>query len=354
MLLGVAATVLTLTMGRVTLAAGQLTTSGPSKEAITGTISGRVLNQAGQPVSGILVTLRHAVDSPRGKRLAMVDVRLGSITKVRGEFQLDRLTVGSYYIVAIPRNPPLDRESRFGYAITYYPGATRVEEAQAITIGAAATAEITLAPAHLARISGSVTGSDGLPARGGVLVVGHGDGLFGIDSRGVPIRPDGSFLVQGLPPGTYYLQMREGAWPPPRDVIPKVSGATVKVYDGDVTRVSVVPIGMVKVGGRVVLDAAARAFTRSSQIMVSAAPADWNGNPGPQRRGIVKDDGTFEFRTWPGPGYVRVWVGSKEWTTKAVLLSGVDVTAKDLDFRAGTEIKGLQVELGEPMVWPPR
>ena len=118
------------------------------------------------------------------------------------------------------------------------------------------------------------------------------------------------------------------------------------IYDGDVTRVRVLPIEMVKVTGRLIVDSARRSL-RPSDIRISAAPADWNGNPGPQRGGVVRDDFTFEFRTWPGAGYIRLWVGSQEWTAKMIRLNGVDVGEKDIDFRAGREISGLEVVLGK-------
>jgi hypothetical protein len=347
--------ILACVVGPATMAAGQASTSGPTPTPKTGVIVGRVLDPSGQPVSGVLVTLLQRRDSRGVTRVHPVDIRLGSITNASGEFRLDQLAAGSYYVVAIPRPIPrnqaiaADNEAyRFGYAITYYPGVERVSEARSVTVSASAatTAEIRLASAHLAEVSGTAIGADGHPARGGTMLVAHGDGLFGIDSVGVPIRPDGTFLVKGLPPGTYFLQLREGKWPPPRDVIPKVSGATVRVYDGDVKHVRAMPIEMVKVTGRLIVDPTQRSL-RPSEIRISGAPTDWNGNPGPQRAGTLRDDFTFEFRTWPSKGYIRVWVGSQEWTTKTVRLKGVDLAGKDIDF-SGPEISGVEVELGGP------
>jgi len=152
----------------------------------------------------------------------------------------------------------------------------------------------------------------------------------------------------GVPPGTYYLELREGQWPPRRDETPKVSGTKVTVSDGDVTRVRVMPIEMAKATGRLILDASQRSLLASG-ITVSGAPSDWDGNPGPQRSGTVNTDLSFEFRTWPGPGYIRVWVGPQEWTTKAVRLGGVEIGQRDIDFRAGEDISGLEVELDKPL-----
>jgi len=353
-----AVTMLAIAAGTATMAADQSRASGPPiGGAHKGVIAGRVTDPSGRPVPGVFVTLMQRSTSRGVTRLHPVNVRLGSTTNANGEYSLERLKAGPYYVVALPRDVPRNvrittdsQAYRFGHAITYHPAAERSSDAKVVNVGASApaTADITLAPAHLAEVSGTAIGSDGQPAKGGRLLVAHGDGLFGVDSMVVPIRPDGTFLVKGLPPGTYYLHVREGKWPPPVDVIPRVSGATVKVYDGDVRRVRVLPIEMVKIAGRVVGDA--RRSLRPSEMRVSGLPKDWNGNPGPTRGGIVKDDFTFEALAWPAAGFIRVGVGRQEWTVKALRLNGVDLGGNNIEFRAGHDISGLEVELGAPMV----
>ena len=102
---------------------------------------------------------------------------------------------------------------------------------------------------------------------------------------------------------------------------------------------------MVRATGRIVVDPALRASFPHAAIRVSAFPVPVDGNPGPQRGGQVQQDLTFEFRTWPMPGRVRVFIESSAWTVKAVRLNGVDITDKVIDFVQGAEITGLEVEL---------
>jgi len=341
----------------VTSAGGLAATQGRSGSARAGVIAGRVVDASNQPVPDVLVVPLWEIPSRHGKTIRPFDVRAGSTTNANGEFRVERLFAGSYYLVALPRNVPWGQPLpinsdayRFGYAITYYPSATRLADAKRIDVGdkPVTASAITMASAHLAQITGVAIASNGQPAHGGRLGVAHGDHLFGVDSIAVPIRPDGSFVIVGVPPGTYHLHLREGQWPPPRDVIPKVSVAKVTVADGDVRRVRVMPVEMVKATGRVVLDANQRSLLASG-IRISSSPTDSDGNPGPQRGGMVRDDLTFEFRTWPGPGYVRVFVGRQEWTTKAVRLNGVSIGDRDIDFQSGREISGLEVELGKPL-----
>lgn len=161
------------------------------------------------------------------------------------------------------------------------------------------------------------------------------------------IRPDGSFLLSGLPPGTYFLQFHEGPWPPPRDATPLVSGAKVVVDRHDLAGVRVVPIHMVRATGRVIVDLATRSSLQPAGISVGGNPVERDGNPGPQRSGRVKDDLTFEFATWPGPGYVRLLFDAPGWKVKAIRYKGVDVTDAGIDFKEGQEVSGIEVELAK-------
>ena len=312
-------------------------------------IVGRVLDPSGKPVPGTFVTA--LTPEPQDRRaFRFVSARLQSITNERGEFRLEGLYFGEFYVVALPRNQPLDagqRPNRAGYANTFHPNAVRVADAKRIRVTPSGppSADIVLTPARLSVISGLVTGSTGQPVSGGTLVMTHGDGFFGLNTRTLVIRPDGTFVAPALPLGTYHLQFRESAWPPPRGEIPKISGATVVVGDTDIGNVAVKPIFMVQGTGRLIVDPAARAALSPSSIQIGAVPVDFDGNPGPQRPGTVKDDLIFEFKTWPAVCEIRVTLPSREWSVKAIRLNGVDVTDKPIEFVAGKDVSGLEIEL---------
>ena len=315
-------------------------------------IVGRVVDSTGRGVGGVYVSILHDNEGRRGApRLQPVSVRLYSITNQNGEFALEHLSPDSYCIVALPHDllsGTQNQLDRSGYAITYYPNASNAANAKSVIVTrtSGATANITLLPARLFVVSGSVTGSNGRPASDARLHIAHGDGLFGLGGLAATTRPDGTFALPGLPPGTYFLHMREGLWPPPRDVIPKVSVATVHVVDRDVNGVRVEPLPMVRATGRIIVDPAVRASMRPSTIQVGSSPVDFQGNPGPGRPGILRDDLTFEFRTWPALGYVRV-LPESEWSVTRVRLNGVDVTNTGIEFVAGRDVTGLEVELSK-------
>jgi hypothetical protein len=298
-------------------------------------------------VPDTFVTALRASSEP-GDDFRFVSARLGALTDDRGEYRLDGLSAGEFFLIALPHNPSRGGNAalqRTGFGNTFYPRVASFAEAKSVRIepGKPATADLTLLPAPVRTISGVVIGSNGQPVAGGRLNVAHGDGFFGLDTRALRVRPDGTFLAPGLQPGTYFLQFRESQWPPPRGVIPKVSQAKVVIGDADVTGVRVVPLDMVRGSGRVVLDGADHAGLDAGTVRVSAFPDPVDGNPGPQLAGMVKPDLTFEFRTWPMPSRVRVSIGSPGWVVKAVRHHGADITDKPIAFVQGRDVTGLDV-----------
>src|SRR5687767_8485842 len=158
-------------------------------------IVGRVVDQVGRPVPDVLVTLlQDGVHWNGVPRVGIVAANLGVRTDGNGTYRLDSLPLGSYYVVALPENPPLGADGRLnraGHGITYHPASTRANARQVtVTVKEAAVADITLLPATLASISGTVFGQDGKPVSGGTLGIAHGDGMFGVHSRSARLRSD--------------------------------------------------------------------------------------------------------------------------------------------------------------------
>jgi len=308
-------------------------------------IVGRVVAPGGLPVADVFVTV--LTPGPVGAAPFGRNIRLIAATNQRGEFRVSGLQPGEYYVLALPHNPVSDaggRRTNSGHGNAFYPNAVRFADAKTVPVRGTgpATVEITLPPVRVSTISGTVIASTGAPVRGGVLQMTHGDGLFGLDSRAVRIRPDGTFAAPALQPGTYILHYREGVWPPPRDVMPTVSGATVVVRDSDVTNVQVKPIQMVVARGRVTLGDGIALADALSSIQIGASSVGLDCCPGPQRPGSLNPDLTFEFRTWPYPGVIRL---PPQWAIKTIHLNGVDVSGKPIDFVEGRVVSGLEIEI---------
>jgi hypothetical protein len=323
---------------------------GTSAAGTRNAIAGRVLDAAGRPVSGVFVTLlQNSLHWNGVPRVGIVRMGLGVRTDTMGRYRLENLALGPYYVVALPENPPAGadgRANRAGFGTTYYPAAPLRADAREVTVtmNGPAAADITLAPAVLAVIAGTVIGQDGQPAGGGTLLIAHGDGLLGVHGRSTPLRPDGSFVLPALPPGTYILEFREGPWPPPRGAIPTVSHAKVVVDGVNVTGVRVAPIHRVRATGRIVVDQESRKLLAPAAIHVSGFPVI-DGMPGPTSAPTMNDDLSFAFEAWPGANFVRVVVDAPGWEVKRISYNGIDVMRVPIRFTEGQEISGIEVEI---------
>lgn len=308
-------------------------------------IVGRVTDANGQPVVDVFIT---ALRPDPARRYVMVSALLHTETDGRGQFRLDGMAQGDYYVVALPRNPAVVSQSmdRSGLANTFYPSSIDVDHAQKVNVAGLGpvTANIVLQPAHLATVSGIVTGSNGQTLAAPYVEIAHGDGFFGLDSRRVRLRPDGTFVAPGLQPGTYFFVVHESAWPPSRGVMPLVSQAKVLVNGQDTSDVRVRTIRLVSVTGRFTAALADRSALKPSAMNVSALPENFDGNPGPRLPATIRDDLSFEFETWPGTGKFRVTVPTA-FLVKAVRLNGVDVTDKYIEFSEGQRIAAVEIEL---------
>jgi hypothetical protein len=278
-----------------------------------------------------------------------VQANLGAMTDSSGRYELSLPYAGEVYLVALPRQMTRAAQ-RSGSGNTFHPNAARFADAVPLQVrpGPGLTADITLVPAQLAVVSGTVFDSTGKPAKGGRLLIALGDGLFGVGGQALSLRPDGRFVIPNVQPGTYFLQFRESAWPPPRGTVPVLSNAKVVVNGADVD-VRVVPIKPVRATGRLIIEGQ-EPDSRLDVIRVSAIPTPIDGNPGPSYPGTVTHEGAFEFRAWPLPSRIRVFAEDREYQVKTVRLNGRDLPHGLVDFDQRMEVFGLEVVIGSSVV----
>ena len=312
-------------------------------------VRGMVKDAGGNPVAMVLVTAVRRDERPglnRGPEAAErpyhpVQANLGAMTDSSGRYELSLPYADEVYLVALPRHSTRAAQ-RSGFGNTFHPSAARFAAAIPVQVrpGSEVTADITLVPARLAVLSGTVFDSTGQPAKGGRLLIALGDGLFGVGGQALSLRPDGRFTLPNVQPGTYFLQFRESAWPPPRGTVPLLSNAKVVVNGADVD-VRVVPIKPVRATGRLIVHGGPD--RRPEGLRVGALPVPIDGNPGPSYPGIVTPDGTFEFRAWPLPSRIRVFADDREYTVETVRLNGRDLPHGIVDFEKLGEVAGLEV-----------
>jgi hypothetical protein len=196
-------------------------------------------------------------------------------------------------------------------------------------------------------VSGQVLSSTGAPHWGGVVVLTSATGLAtaggrgagGLQGSGGRIEGDGWFRVSNVAPGRYRLQVRAGG----RDD-GEFARMDLTVGGADVDDLTIVTAPAGRLSGIVVTDTGEPLPVGSPGVQVMARPASpdgpFGGAGGAQSR--VGADGRFDIPNVIDARLVRV-TASGEWTLKAVLLDGEDVTDVPLDVAPGQVVGGLRV-----------
>ena len=309
-----------------------------------GVITGRILDEFGEPLADAQVAAQRYQNM--GGRRRLVPAGRPATTNDIGEFRLFAIPPGQYYLSAALRNFGMmgDTDDRSGYAPTYFPGTANMAEAQKVTIGLGQTVSdinMALMPTRTARITGTAVDLQGRPFVGVVMAMPRGDSMMMMFGPPGQIKPDGSFSINGLAPGTYMLQTQGGG--PDGDS----ASTEVTVSGDDVDGIRLVASKPSKAAGRIIVDAAAAQALRPSALRVVVQPAVFDmpmmgGMPGPA---VVNDDLTFELKTRPGRMKVALGGPPAGWTIRAVRYRGIDVSDSGIEFRANEDITDIEVEL---------
>jgi hypothetical protein len=300
---------------RLTVAADTHLTDIVFRLIPAGVISGRVLDEDGEPMPWVLVqAVRVAYSSSGGRR---EEVAGQASTNDLGEYRIFGLPPGRYLVRAsyrpgietvgprmvVQRSQP--QSGRMAYpAALFYPNAGSPTQAMAVKVhGGQETSGIdfTMLPARAYRISGEVSlaataGAEG--ARQPVSVSLQQEGADFSDPFShfqTFVLPGESFEISGVLPGTYVLwalQLRSGG--------PWVARLPVAVGDSDLTGLHLVLQPGQQVLGRVLSEGGTGSLTG---LQVTLAPDD--GRPFGRSTATVAPDGSFVLPN-VGPGRFRV------------------------------------------------
>lgn len=193
-----------------------------------GAIVGRVYDDIGEPLVDVRVqALRSRMVEGRRRLQPAGPV---DVTDDTGAYRLYGLPPGDYYVSATPTpvrpdlpagaplvapRPPTGVRSTI---TTLYPGTSNLDEAQHVTLGVGGEvpADVLIAPQRTATVSGVVISSTGAPAANAqvslqsqTLALGAAAMPPGTPplSLGTRAGPDGTFVLPGVPPGSYVLQV---------------------------------------------------------------------------------------------------------------------------------------------------
>jgi hypothetical protein len=307
-----------------------------------GAISGRVLDEAGEPVQGAFVGLM-TVRYERGRRRLVPANTPQRYTDDRGAFRIYSVPPGQYVLAAsVSDTLAFDLA---GYGPTYYPGTAAAGEARFTTMRAGSevtSLEFSLVPAATATVSGKLFDATGKPTTGGSFNLIPRSSLSSrIDAR---IGEDGSFTFRNVPPGQYVIQADRG----------RRSGSTegefgafpVTVGGGDLSGLVLRTSTGSRIAGHVVFEGATADAPPARGVSISPIPVDYDLTPSQIAVTEPDDQSRFELFGISGARRLQVTRVPSGWAVKAIVANGRDITDEVVAFgRADQSLDDVQVIL---------
>jgi protocatechuate 3,4-dioxygenase beta subunit len=332
---------------RIRLAEGRTLTNLdillPTGSAITGT----VVDEAGEPVAGIVIRALRPRDSTE-LRLASAFGASSERTDDRGRFRLFGLLPGTYFVAASTNSGIGTTEAREGWAATLYPGTTDTALASPLRIDAGrdlSGIDIMLGPPPAARVTGFAFDADGQPARSVLLSASQRTGALFLEPRTTTAGPDGAFGFPSVPPGEYVVQTTGpiGGLAFADLGRPFHFGmAYVTVGDTDPPPVTVRAGRGSVVEGRVVAESGG-----STTVSVTTIPTDFDRSPiiGIGSIGLtIRSDGAFHLEGVTGPRRIVKVGGPDESYLRSAVVNGRDALDTPFDFGlAGEAFRDVEV-----------
>ena len=301
-----------------------------------GVITGRIVDDTGEPVVGAAVSVMRPRVTDGVRQLSRIGRPVE--TNDRGEYRLFDLAPGSYYVGTFST---LLGES-LPYGSSFFPGTANPDEAQRVPVKAGqgpGGIDRALQPTMLATLSGTVAdAARGAPLADAAVRAYSAGG--GVSIPGV-VRPDGTFTIANVPPGDYSLSATGRDPESARDlngILP------VTVGGGDIGGLYIAAVPGGRATGRIIFEGAATPPVAPSAVSVFSDTVR-SGALATGRVGTIKGDWTFELTGQFGARLLRVSRLPAGWALKAVRLDGRDVTDAPIVFTGSEDTAGIQIVL---------
>jgi hypothetical protein len=306
-----------------------------------GVITGRVLDEDGEPLQGVNVNAMR-FRSMRGKRQLVPSMSGG--TDDLGEYRLFGLAPGKYFLSATYRKQnmmmPAQDSTPGGkpdedYAPTYFPGTSDPTGAAPIDVAAGTVLsgiDVTLRKTRTVRVRGRVinTMGEGLPGRVMLRLMPRNMMYAGFTSQRMAQATrgnGGAFEFRGLTPGAYVLMAQwddEG-----KNFMVR---QPVDVGNENVNDVNVALTPGLLIKGQVRVDGTGEVAFGSLQIALEAQMSMMMGGAS----AMVKDDGSFEIENVAADNYrVNVHRLPGPFYVKSIRMGDADGLEKGLDLSRG-------------------
>jgi hypothetical protein len=338
---------------------GAILTLGPGQEldnvlfrmTRAAVISGRVLNEEGEPIVGVPVRAerRETEDEFEGEdsvlaRRPELSLERATITDDRGEYRLFGLPPNEYYVqvggLAEPDRTGYDRSDYWiqqslgsEYGTTYYPGVSQVTQAQVVPLkpGDEVQADIAVHRVKTVEVSGRVRGLSGPVKHAWVGLESTEDDSYS-SSYQDNADENGVFRIMGVPSGSYVLRVYQG------DDGGFGGGLRARqkldVADTNVEGLDLVLGAGANLSGRVIASNPGEQldFDRMGVMLIST-----DADNSDTRQARVKKDGTFEMKGVPDGRYaLRVWNLAAAWYLKSARSGTEDILDKGLNVEKGS------------------
>lgn len=333
--------------GQLHLSSGDQLTTIEFKLVPHGAISGRVVDEDGDPVPDGMVSAMSYSFSGGRRRLTPADT---AQTNERGEFRLGKLPPGHYVvgaerlaIGAMMETPaaPKDGSPETAYVLTYFPQTTDVAQAQVTDVKPASDIPglvIHMQKSRVVRVKGKLAAADGTPIKSAqvMLMAGARPGSMRMSMVN---NPEGKFELANLAPGTYMAMVMQmgGDHGPAMTMQPLI----VSTENMENVKLGSSPEG--KLQGRIVVNGDAPGIVLK-KIRITLVGAD--AAPIMPAWGQVAESGAFTIgKVANAPYEVGISGVPAGAYLKSVIWSGHDMLGKTLDFTGGAA-GDLQVVLG--------
>jgi protocatechuate 3,4-dioxygenase beta subunit len=333
---------------RLPVAEGEVVDKIDIRMTRAGVVTGKVVDEFGDPVTDVFVTAMR-YQYIQGSRRLMQSGRGGSTNDV-GEYRVYGLTPGRYFISASLRNfQPMNTDStdRSAYAPTFFPGTGNVAEAQRLTIAPGqiiTSTNMTLLPIQTARVRGIALDADGKPMSNAMVNVMQRMGAAMVGNSGSPVQTDGKFTLN-LTPGDYTLRVFGAG-------VPDGAFTDLTVNGSDIDGVQIMAVKPSTIRGRLVFtDSASGAPPPKPAAFDLGAAREWMIGQPVRSQAKVKDDYTFEISVPPGHVLIRGLANgqgagptAQPWRLNRVIVNDLDVADSGIDVGSNSTIENVVVE----------
>ena len=316
----------------------------------SGVISGRVVDETGDPVPGVTVWVMR-YEYFRRRRM-LVPAGSSARTDDTGQYRATGVMPGEYLVVAMLRETWTvgGKEPKvYGYAPSYAPSTASAGEARRIRLAAskeAANVDVTLVAAPAVSISGVARRSDGAPLAN--TSVSLGQSIIGPQSQsfmGVsdgPVGADGAWRIRNVPPGEYDLSA-SAQGPLGRETV----NMKITVQGSDLEGITLTTEAPVTVSGEIAMESGAQVpDPPTGRLRVSVETIGDQPQtlvPLSDDNGLVKTDGRFSFRSGSGPAVVRVQSLPRGMSIKSVEVDGREIADGILELKGGQALDSVRI-----------